>query len=135
MGDQDAISWAGVEIRRTRYEQGSSVFRQGDEGTGVLYIERGTVRLSVVSASGSEAVIEVLGPDAFFGEGCLVGQPWRVATATAVTPCTVVEVEKREMAQRLRTNAALAKRFLFHVVTRSVRIQGDLLDCLALPTS
>jgi CRP/FNR family cyclic AMP-dependent transcriptional regulator len=132
---QDGINWAGVDIRRVQHDQGSSVFRQGDDSTTVLYVEQGTVRLSVVSPAGNEAVVEVLAAHAFFGEGCLVGQPRRVATATAVTPCTIVEVEKREMARQLRTNAALARRFLFHVLKRNVRIQGDLLDCLTPSTS
>jgi CRP/FNR family cyclic AMP-dependent transcriptional regulator len=130
VSDQDGIDWAGIDIRRVQYEPGSSVFRQGDDGTSVLYVEWGTVRLSALSPAGAEAVIEVLERDAFFGEGCLVGQPRRVATAVAVTPCIVIEIEKREMARLLRTNAAFAKRFLFHVLARNVRIQGDLLDYL-----
>jgi len=134
VSDQDGITWAGIDIRRARYEPGSSVFRQGDAGTSVLYVERGTVRLSAMSPAGTEAVVEVLERDAFFGEGCLVGQPRRVATAVAVTPCIVIEIEKREMARQLRTNAAFARRFLFHVLARNIRIQGDLLEYLT-PTA
>jgi CRP-like cAMP-binding protein len=127
---QDGINWAGIDIRRVQYEPGSSVFRQGDDAASVLYAERGTVRLSATSPDGHEAVVEIVGPDAFFGEGCLAGQPHRIATATAVTPCTIVEVETREMTRQLLTNAAFAQRFLVHVLRRNVRIQGDLLDYL-----
>ena len=93
------------------------------------------MRRAASSPAGNEAVVEVLERGAFFGEGCLVWQSRRVATAVAVTPCVVIQIEKREMARQLRTNAALARRFLFHVLTRNVRIQGDLLDYLTPTTS
>ena len=128
MSDQDGINWAGVDIRRLQYEQGSDVFRQGDEGTSVLYVERGTMRLSVVSAAGNEAV--VLGPDAF-GEGC--SGPKTLRHPVAVTPCIVSRSETGERRQ-LWTNAAFARRFLFHVLTRNVRIQGTV-DYLTPTTS
>lgn len=129
---QDEISWAGVNHRRVQFEKGSSVFRQGDEGSTVFHVERGVVRLSVVSPAGQKAIVEVLGPEAFFGEGCLAGQPRRIATATAMTACTIVEVAQREMARQLLTNPSLARRFLRHVLTRSVRIAGDLLASISL---
>jgi CRP/FNR family transcriptional regulator, cyclic AMP receptor protein len=128
--DLEAIDWAGVDIRRFQYKKAATIFTQGDEGTTVLYIEQGSVRLSVVSYAGKEAVVGVLGHGCFFGEGCLAGQSKRISTATAVTPCTIVAVEKQELTRRFRVAPALAERFLSHMLTRNLRIEEDLLDHL-----
>jgi CRP-like cAMP-binding protein len=131
VSDHDGFNWAGVDTRRVQYVAGSNIFRQGDDGSAVMYVQEGTVRLSVASPAGEEAVVEILGPGDFFGEGCLAGQLKRRATAAAFTACTVVAVGKREMARQLRTNTALAQRFLDHVLARNVRIERDLLDYVA----
>jgi CRP/FNR family transcriptional regulator, cyclic AMP receptor protein len=128
--EHDPIDWGGVQTRRVQYPKGKSIFSQGDDCTTILYVEQGSVRLSVVSHAGKEAVVAVLGPGYFFGEGCLAGQPRRIATATAVTPCTVVEVDKLEMSRKMRANPPLAERFLFHMLTRNIRIEEDLIDHL-----
>jgi CRP-like cAMP-binding protein len=129
VSDHDGFNWAGVDTRRVPYAAGSNIYRQGEAGSAVLYVQQGTVRLSVASPDGKEAaVVELLGPGDFFGEGCLAGQLKRRGTATAVTSCTVVAVGKREMARQLRVNAALSRRFLVHVLARNIRIEEDLLD-------
>ena len=124
------IDWTGVRVQRVDHEAGTTMFAQGDPATSVMYIEEGTVRLSVLSHAGKEAVIAVLGAGHFFGEGCLVGQPYRMATASAMAACTVVVVEKAEMLRRLHSQPAFADRFLTHMLTRNIRIEEDLIDQL-----
>src|ERR1041385_7830334 len=84
------IDWVGIRVQRVEYEAGAKIFAQGDPATSVMYVVHGTVRLSVLSHSGKEAVIAVLNSDHFFGEGCLVGQSHRMATATAMAGCAIV---------------------------------------------
>jgi CRP/FNR family cyclic AMP-dependent transcriptional regulator len=126
----DKIDWTGAETRRVRHKKGTIVFAQGDVCQTVLYIEQGNVRLSVVSHAGKEAIVAVLDPGYFFGAGSLAGQPQRMATATAVTACTVVEIEKQEFTRQMLSKPALAQRFLTHMLTRNVRIEEDLIDQL-----
>ena len=106
------------------------IFAQGDPATSVMYVEKGAVRLSVLSHAGKEAVVAVLDEDHFFGEGCLVGQSQRMATATAMAPCTIVAVEKQEMVRHLHAEPRFADRFLTHMLTRNIRIEEDLIDQL-----
>jgi CRP/FNR family transcriptional regulator, cyclic AMP receptor protein len=124
------IKWTGVRRRRVEYAPATMIFGQGDPASSVMYVEKGAVRLSVLSHSGKEAVIAVLPQRHFFGEGCLVGQPQRMATATAMAPCTIVTVEKDEMVRQLHTQPAFADRFLTHMLTRNIRIEEDLIDQL-----
>ncbi len=126
----DTIDWTGVQTRRIRHKKGAIVYAQGDVCGTVLHIEHGNVRLSVLSHSGKEAIVALLDPGDFFGEGCLAGQPQRIATATVVTSCTIVEIEKREFARQIVAKPVLAQRFLTHMLTRNVRIEEDLLDML-----
>lgn len=95
-----------------------------------MYVERGAVQLSVVSRGGKEAVIAVLEPGHFFGEGCLAGQPRRMASATAMTASTIVMVPKQEMARRIQERPAFAAEVLKHILTRNIRIEEDLIDQL-----
>jgi CRP/FNR family cyclic AMP-dependent transcriptional regulator len=126
----DRIDWTGVQIRRIRRKKGTIVFRQGDVCETVFYIEQGTVRLSVVSHVGKEAIVAVIEPSHFFGEGCLVRQPQRMATATAVTSCILVEIEEPEFTRQMLARSALAQRFLTHMLSRNIRIEEDLIDLL-----
>jgi len=112
------------------YEPGATIFAQGDPATSVLYIDQGTVRLSMLSHAGKEAVIALLQPGYFFGEGCLAGQPYRMATAAAIAPCTIIVVDKVEMARHLRSQPAFSDQFLTHMLTKNIRIEGDLIDQL-----
>jgi CRP/FNR family cyclic AMP-dependent transcriptional regulator len=124
------IKWTGVQKRRVEYAPATIIFAQGDPATSVMYVEKGAVRLSVLSHAGKEAVIAVLPARHFFGEGCLVGQSQRMATATAMAPCTILRVEKDEMVRQLHTQRAFADRFLTHMLTRNIRIEEDLIDQL-----
>ena len=124
------IDWSGIQAQRVEYGAGAAIFTQGDAASSVMYVARGTVQLSVLSRTGKEAVIAVLNDDYFFGEGCLAGQPYRMATASAMSACTIVIVEKPEMARHLHAQPAFADRFLTHMLTRNIRIEEDLIDQL-----
>jgi CRP/FNR family transcriptional regulator, cyclic AMP receptor protein len=124
------VDWAGVQVQRVEYAAGTKIFAQGDPASSVMYVLHGTVRLSVVSSAGKEAVIAVLDDNHFFGEGCLVGQPLRMVTASAMAACTIAVVEKPEMVRRLHAHPAFADRFLTHMLTRNIRIEEDLIDQL-----
>jgi CRP/FNR family transcriptional regulator, cyclic AMP receptor protein len=125
-----AIDWTGVRLQRAEYETGSTIFAQGSPATSVMYVEQGVVRLSVLSHTGKEAVIAVLERGHFFGEGCLAGQPHRMATASALASCIVIVVEKQEMVRQLHAQQAFADQFLTHMLTRNIRIEEDLIDQL-----
>ena len=122
--------WADVRVQRVDYEVKTTIFAQGDPATSVMYVERGAVRLSVLSHAGKEAVIAVLEAGHFFGEGCLVGQTQRMATASAMSACTIIVVEREEMVRQLHAQPAFADRFLTHMLTRNIRIEEDLIDQL-----
>ena len=96
----------------------------------MFYIQQGSVKLSVLSRTGKEAVVAILGPGDFFGEGCLAGQPRRMATASALSASTLLVVEKSQMLELLHTQPTLAARFLSHMLARNIRIEEDLVDQL-----
>jgi CRP/FNR family cyclic AMP-dependent transcriptional regulator len=121
---------AGIARHVTKYATSDVVFAQGDAATGVFYLQQGSIKLSVLSRTGKEAVVAILGPGNFFGEGCLAGQPRRMATARVLTPSTVSIVEKAEMLRMLHAEPALADRFLSHMLARNIRIEEDLIDQL-----
>jgi len=124
------VDWAGVQVQRVEYPAGETIFAQGEPAGSIMYVVQGTVRLSVLSSAGKEAVIAVLDDNHFFGEGCLVGQPQRMATASAMAVSTVVIVDKPEMVRQLHAQPAFADRFLTHMLTRNIRIEEDLIDQL-----
>ena len=124
------IDWAGIRVQHVEYDAGAKIFTQGDPAGSVMYVAHGTVQLSVLSHAGKEAVIAVLDDHHFFGEGCLAGQPHRMATASAMAACTIVIVEKPEMVRHLHAQPAFADRFLTHMLTRNIRIEEDLIDQL-----
>jgi CRP-like cAMP-binding protein len=107
-----------------------SIFSQGDAADAVFYIQSGRVKLTVVSKSGKEAVVAILPEGSFFGEGCLAGQPVRMATASADQKSTIVRVEKRAMVAMLHQEPEFAERFLAYLLTRNVRMESDLVDHL-----
>jgi CRP/FNR family cyclic AMP-dependent transcriptional regulator len=112
------------------FARGETIFAQGDPCDHVLYIRSGGVKLSVVSKSGREAVVAMLGPTDFFGEGCLAGQPYRMGSATAMTPSVILMVRKEEMVRLLHTQHAMSDRFIAHMLARNLRIEEDLIDQL-----
>ena len=121
---------SGVARRILEFRRGETIYRQGDPGRSVMYIQNGGVKLSVVSASGKEAVVAVIGPGDFFGEGCLAAQPLRISSATAIVPTHVLMIEKKEMLRVLREEHELADRFITFMLARNVRIEEDLVDQL-----
>ena len=121
---------AGVSRRVVRLARGARAFAQGSPATNVFYIQSGRVKLSVVSTAGKEAVVAMLGPGDFFGEGCLAGQPRRMGTATAVEPTTALRIEKDEMMRTLHEQSDLSDRFIAHMLARNIRIEEDLVDQL-----
>ena len=124
------LDWTGVRAERLEFASGAVIFAQGDPATTVMYVEKGVVRLSVLSHLGKEAVVAVLDLGDFFGEGCLAAQSLRMATATAMAPCTILLVEKAEMVRQLHARPPFADRFLNHMLTRNIRIEEDLIDQL-----
>ena len=124
------IDWAGVGMHRVEHAAGATIFAQGEPASSIMYITAGTVQLSVLSSRGKEAVIAVLDENHFFGEGCLVGQPHRMVTASALAACTIVVVDKPEMVRQLHAQPAFADQFLTHMLTRNIRIEEDLIDQL-----
>jgi CRP/FNR family transcriptional regulator, cyclic AMP receptor protein len=126
----EAVDWTGVRLQRVEYEPPTKIFAQGDPAMSVMFVEKGAVRLSVLSHAGKEAVVALLEVGHFFGEGCLAGQSQRMATATAIAPCTILAVEKPEMVRQLHAEPVFADRFLTHMLTRNIRIEEDLVDQL-----
>lgn len=126
----ETFEWTGMSTQRIQYPAATIIFAQGDLASSVMFIEKGNVRLSVVSRGGKEAVIAVVDPRTFFGEGCLAGQPKRMATATAMGACTVLLIDKAEMTRQLHEQPAFSDRFLSHMLTRNIRIEEDLVDQL-----
>jgi CRP/FNR family transcriptional regulator, cyclic AMP receptor protein len=112
------------------YRRGDVVFAQGDPGDDVRYIQRGAIKLSVLSRIGKEAVVAMLGAGDFFGEGALAGQTVRIGTATAVVPTSVLIIEKEAMIRLLHEEPAFSDRFISYMLTRNMRIEADLVDQL-----
>jgi CRP/FNR family transcriptional regulator, cyclic AMP receptor protein len=112
------------------YRKNKVVFAQGDPADAVFFLRQGKVKLTVVSNQGKEAVVAILDQDAFFGEGCLIAQPRRMATATALTPCSILRLEKSAMVRVLHAEPAFAERFIAHLLARNIRIEEDLVDQL-----
>ena len=106
------------------------MFRQGDAANSVFYMREGKVKISVLSAQGKEAVVAILGVDEFLGEGCLIGQPKRLSTATAMTECATMQVDKAEIVRVLHEEPAFSAMFVSHILARSARIEEDLVDQL-----
>jgi CRP/FNR family transcriptional regulator, cyclic AMP receptor protein len=124
------LSKLGTGKSEHEYHANDAIFSQGDPANAVFYIASGKVKLNVVSKSGKEAVIAILLDDHFFGEGCLAGQPVRMATATALQHSTIVRVEKTVMLGLLRRESDFAQQFLTHLLSRNIRMEADLVDHL-----
>jgi CRP/FNR family cyclic AMP-dependent transcriptional regulator len=127
---QAFLKSAGVAKTIVEYGRGESVFTQGDTCDHVLYIQSGGVKLSVLSKTGREAVVAMLGPGDFFGEGCLAGQPVRMGSAAAITPSVILLINKDKMIRLLHRQHAMSDRFIAHMLARNIRIEEDLIDQL-----
>jgi len=127
---QAFLDSAGLAKTIIQYGRDEVIFTQGDASEHVLYVQSGGVKLSVVSKTGKEAVVAMLGPGDFFGEGCLAGQPVRMGSATAMTPSAILRVEKAQMVRLLHRQHEMSDRFIAHMLTRNIRIEEDLIDQL-----
>jgi CRP/FNR family transcriptional regulator, cyclic AMP receptor protein len=127
---QAFLKSAGMSPRTVRFATGAAVFVQGAQANSVFYLQEGGVKLSVLSSAGKEAVVAMLGPGDFFGEGCLAGQPLRMGTANAVMRTALLRIPKRDMIRMLHEHPDFSDRFLAHMLTRNIRIEEDLVDQL-----
>ncbi|HEX2524143.1 MAG TPA: Crp/Fnr family transcriptional regulator [Terriglobia bacterium] len=123
---------AGISSGKTAIEYGANhiIFSQGDPADSVFYLRRGKVKLAVTSKQGREATVAILGDGDFFGEGCLAGRRLRIATATAMTDCTLARVERPLMARMLHEQHAFSELFVTHLLSRNIRYEADLVDQL-----
>jgi CRP/FNR family cyclic AMP-dependent transcriptional regulator len=112
------------------YQKNERVFSQGDPADAIFYIQTGKVKLTVVSRQGKEAVVAILGSDDFFGEGCLAGQPLRMASAAAMSECSIMRLEKISVIRLLHSEPAFSELFLRYLLSRNIRIEEDLVDQL-----
>jgi CRP/FNR family transcriptional regulator, cyclic AMP receptor protein len=127
---QAFLDSGGVARKVIQFPKKTNIFAQGDGAKHVMYIQHGGVRLSVVTSPLKEAVVAVLKPGDFFGEGCLAGQPLRMGSATSIAPTTVLEIEKDEMIRVLHTEHEFSDRFIAHMLSRNIRVEEDLIDQL-----
>ena len=127
---EEFLDSAGLSRTIAKYSTSEVIFSQGDAAAQVMYIQRGTVKISVLSKTGKEAIVAMLGASEFFGEGCLAGQSRRMASATAMGETTVLVVEKAHMVQMLHDEPELSDRFRIHMLVRNIRIEEDLVDQL-----
>jgi CRP-like cAMP-binding protein len=127
---QTFLDSAGTARTVRKYPRSAVIFSQGDPATDVFYVQQGSVKLSVLSRTGKEAVVAILNHGDFFGEGCLADQPRRIAAATAMSASTILVIEKARMLDVLHTQTAFAERFLSHMLARNIRVEEDLVDLL-----
>jgi CRP/FNR family transcriptional regulator, cyclic AMP receptor protein len=121
---------AGLGRKISNFRGKETVFAQGDPAKNIMYIQEGGVKLTVVNESGKEAVVAILGPGDFFGEGCLAGQTVCMATATTIAPTDVLVIEKDEMIRALHEEHEFSDRFIAYMLARNIRVEEDLVDQL-----
>jgi CRP-like cAMP-binding protein len=112
------------------YQTGEVIFSQGEPADSVFYIQKGKVKITVVSQQGKEAVVAVLGPGEFCGEGCLAGQPRRMATASAMAECDIMQLQMADIIRVLHEEPAFSEMFVSHLLARTIRVEADLVDQL-----
>jgi CRP-like cAMP-binding protein len=127
---QAFLDSAGVARKVKKFKRTEVIYSQGDAAKNVMYLQEGGVKLTVVNELGKEAVVAILGPGDFFGEGCLAGQSIRMGTATAITPSAVLVIDKSQMRKVLHEQHGLSDRFIAFMLARNIRIEEDLIDQL-----
>jgi CRP/FNR family transcriptional regulator, cyclic AMP receptor protein len=124
------LASAGMFRRVVEYRGSEKIYSQGEPAKDVMYIQKGGVKLSVINELGKEAVVAVLGPGDFFGEGSMAGQSVRMGTASTITPTTLLVIEKKEMMRMLHSEHTFSDRFMAYMLSRNIRIEEDLIDQL-----
>jgi CRP/FNR family transcriptional regulator, cyclic AMP receptor protein len=127
---QAFLDTAGVARKVAEYRRGETIYSQGDSAETVMYIQKGGVKLSVVNGSGKEAVVAMFGPTDFFAEGCMAGQTIRMGTATAVTPTSLLIIQKDELLRVLHEENSLSDHFIAYMLGHNIRVEEDLIDQL-----
>jgi len=127
---QTLLAAVGEGSATRDYQKTQPIFAQGDRADAVFFVQRGKVKLTVLSRQGKQAVIALLGPGDFFGEGCLAGQPVRMATATAMTESAIVRLPKQTMIRALHRDAVFSELFTTYLLSRNIRMEEDLVDQL-----
>jgi CRP/FNR family cyclic AMP-dependent transcriptional regulator len=124
------LDTAGVSRKVAEFRRGESIYSQGEAANSVMYVQKGGVKFSVVNGSGKEAVVAMFGPTDFFGEGCMAGQTVRMGTARAITPTTLLIMEKNELLRVLHSEHALSDRFIRYMLAHNIQVEEDLIDQL-----
>ena len=127
---QAFLDTAGVARKIAEFRRGESIYSQGEAAESVMYVQKGGVKFSVVNGSGKEAVVAMFGPSDFFGERCMAGQSIRMGTATAITPTTLLVIEKDELRRVLHTEHELSDHFISYMLAHNIRVEEDLMDQL-----
>ena len=127
---QAFLDTKGVARKVADFRRGEPIYSQGEAADSVMYVQKGGVKFSVVNGSGKEAVVAMFGPSDFFGEGCMAGQTIRMGTATAVTPTTLLVIEKNELLRVLHAEHELSDHFISYMLARNIRVEEDLIDQL-----
>src|SRR6267154_3150313 len=127
---QKFLDTAGLSRKVMEYRRNESIYSQGEPAETVMYVQKGGVKLSVVSGSGKEAVVAMFGPGDFFGEGCMAGQTLRMGTTTAATPSTLPVIQKEELLQVLHAEHELSDHFIAYMLAHNIRVEEDLIDQL-----
>ena len=127
---EDFLSSAGTSRSIAKFKKGQVIFSQDDPCNDVLYIQSGNAKLSIVNPQGKEAILAIVGPGDFLGEGCIIGNPVRMATATAIAPLNAMSIQKKEMIRVLHDEQAFAEKFINYMVERNIKIEADLVDQL-----
>jgi CRP-like cAMP-binding protein len=127
---ENYLNTAGIAKKILNYRKGQIIFSQGDQARNVLYLQRGGVKLTITSSRGKEAVIALLYPGDFLGEGCIAGQPMRVTTATTLEPTSVLTIGRQEMIRMIHEEHQFSDRFVSYMLRRNVRVEEDLADHL-----
>ena len=127
---QEFLSSAGKSRRILKFKKGQVIFSQDDPGDDVLYIQSGNAKLTIVNPQGKEAVLAIVGSGDFLGEGCIIGNPVRLTTATAIAPMNAMSIEKQEMMRVLHDEQEFAGKFISYMLERNIKIEADLVDQL-----
>jgi CRP/FNR family transcriptional regulator, cyclic AMP receptor protein len=124
------LDTAGVARKVAEFRRNESIYTQGEAANTVMYVQKGGVKLSVVNGSGREAVVAMFGPSDFFGEGCMAGQSIRMGTARAITPTTLLVIDKDELLRVLHAEHELSDHFIGYMLAHNIRVEEDLIDQL-----